>query len=47
MDGPRDYIVSKVSRLEKKKSYDVVYMCFLKNNGTNEIIYKIKIESQM
>ena len=47
MNGPRDYHTewSKSDR-EKQVSYDIIYMWNLKN-GTNELIYKTEIESQI
>ena len=43
MDGPRDYQV-KLSQTEKDK-YHVTYMWNLKQNDTNELIYKTEIDS--
>ena len=47
MDGPRDCRTeqSKSDR-DRQISYDIIYMWNLKN-GTNEVIYKTEIESQM
>ena len=47
-NGPRDCHTewSKSDR-ERQISYDIAYMWNLKKNGTNELIYKIEIESQM
>ena len=47
MDGPRDYY-TKYSKSEKERkiSYDITYMWNLKNNATNELIYKIETDSQ-
>ena len=47
-DGPRDCFTewSKSNR-ERQISYDIAYMCNLKKNGTNKLIYKTEIESQM
>ena len=38
---------SKVSQTKKDKYYNIMYMWNLKKNGTNELIYKTEIESQM
>ena len=32
---------------ERQISYDITYMWNLKKNGTNELIYKTEIESQI
>ena len=40
-------ILSKVSQTEKDKYHDIAYIWNLKKNGTNELIYKTEIESQM
>ena len=47
MDGPRDYLTKwSKSYRESQISNDITYMWILKD-GTNELIYKIEIESQM
>ena len=48
MNGPRDCHTewSKSDR-EREISYDIAYMQNLKKKGTNELIYKIEVESQM
>ena len=48
MNGPRDSHTewSKTYR-ERQISYDIAYMWNLKNNGTDELIYKREIKSQM
>ena len=48
IDGPRDCHTewSKLDR-ERKIPYDIAYMWNLKENGTNEPIYKTEIELQM
>ena len=38
-------ILSEVN--QRQISYDIAYMWNLKKNGTNELIYKTEIESQM
>ena len=45
MDGPKTIITIKSER-ERQIAYDIIYTCNLKR-GTNELIYKIEIESQM
>ena len=46
MDGLRDYILREVCQTEKRQvPYDITYMWNLKYD-TNELIYKIEIESQ-
>ena len=45
MDGPKTIITVKSER-ERQIAYDIIYTCNLKR-GTNELIYKIEIESQM
>ena len=48
MDGPRDsHTKRSKSAREIQISYDITYMWNHKKNGTNELIYKIEIESQM
>ena len=39
-------IVGDVSQIERQ-IYDIAYMWNLKKMGTNELIYKIEVESQM
>ena len=47
MDGPRDcHTEWSKSQRERQISYDITYMWNLKN-GTNVLIYKTEIESQM
>ena len=48
MDGPRDYHAkwSKSDR-EKQISYDIAYMWNLKENDTNEFIYKTEIDTDV
>ena len=47
MDGPRGcHTQWNKSDRERQVSYDISYMWILKD-GTNELIYKIEIESQM
>ena len=38
-------VLNEVSQTERKKSYDIAYIWNLK--GTNELIYKMEIESKM
>ena len=38
--------LSEVSQKEKEVSYDMAYMCNLKRNDTNELIYKPETDSQ-
>ena len=38
-------ILSEVSQTEKDKYHDITYMWNLKKNHTNELIYKIEIDS--
>ena len=45
MDGTRDYH-TEWSKSEKEVSYDITYMWNLKTKDTNELIYKIKTDSQ-
>ena len=46
MDGPRDGY-TKCSKSDRKRQIQgIVYMWNLKRNGTNELIYKIEIDSQ-
>ena len=45
MNGPEIVILSIVSQKEKEK-YHIIYMWYLKE-GTNELIYKMEIDSQM
>ena len=40
-------ILSEVSQKEKDKYHTVSPVCGIKKNGTNELIYKTEIESQM
>ena len=40
-------ILSEVSQTKKDKYHDIVYMWNLKKNGTNVLIYKTEIKSQM
>ena len=48
MDGPRDYHIEwSKSDTERQISYDITYMWNLKKIGTNELIYKTEVESQM
>ena len=48
MDGPRDcHIEWSKSDREKQTLYDITSMWSLKENGTNELIYKTEVESQM
>ena len=45
MDGPRDcHTEWSKSDTERQRSYDITYMWNLKND-TNELIYKIGIDS--
>ena len=39
-------ILSEVSQIERE-IYDIAYMWNLKKKGTNELIYKTEVESQM
>ena len=39
-------ILSEVSQIERER-YDITYMWNLKKKGTNELIYKTEVESQM
>ena len=39
-------ILSEVSQIERE-IYDITYMWNLKKKGTNELIYKTEVESQM
>ena len=45
MDGPRDYH-TKWSKLEKDKYHMLSLICGIFKNDTNELIYKIEIDSQ-
>ena len=49
MDGPRDCHTDwSKSDTERQISYDTVYMWNLKKKkGTNDLIYKTEVESQM
>ena len=40
-------ILSEVSQMEKDISYNITYMWNLKENDTNELIYKREADSQM
>ena len=40
-------ILSEVSQTEKNKYRMISLICGIYNNGTNELIYKTEIESQM
>ena len=41
-------ILTEVSQTEKDKYHMILLVCgILKNNGTNELIYKTLVESQM
>ena len=47
MDWSRDYHTKwSNSDIERQISYDIAYMWNLKNNHTNELIYKIETDSQ-
>ena len=39
-------ILSEMSDTEREISYNITYMWNLKKNDTNELIYKIEIDSQ-
>ena len=39
-------ILSEMSNTEREISYNITYMWNLKKNDTNELIYKIEIDSQ-
>ena len=39
-------IISEMSETEREISYNITYMWNLKKNDTNELIYKIEIDSQ-
>ena len=43
MDGPRDY---HTKWSQRNISYDITYMKNLKNDDTNDFIYKTEIDSQ-
>ena len=46
MDGPRDYHTKRSkSDRERQISYDITYMWNLKQNDTNEHIYKTETDS--
>ena len=45
MDGPRD-CHTELSKLDKDK-YHTSFICGILKNGTNELIYKTEMESQM
>ena len=48
MDGPRDcHTECSNSDRERKVSYDIAYMCNLKKNDTNELIYETETDSQI
>jgi len=38
-------ILNEEGQTEKQISYDIAYMCNLKKNDTNELIYKAEIDS--
>ena len=40
-------ILSEVSQTEKDTHHMILLICRILKNGTNELIYKIEIESQM
>ena len=40
-------ILSEVRQTEKDKRHMILLTCGILKNGTNELIYKIEIESQM
>ena len=40
-------LLSEVSQAEKDKYYMLSLICGILKNGTNELIYKTEIESQM
>ena len=47
MDGPGDYHTKwSKSDTERQVSCDTTYMWNLKNNDTNELIYKTETDSQ-
>ena len=48
MDGPRDcHIKWSKSDRERQISCDITYMCNLKKNNINELIYKTEIDSEI
>ena len=42
-----DIMLNEISQKEKDKYHTVSPVCGIKKNGTNELIYKTEIESQM
>ena len=45
MDGPRDFH-NKWGESDGDKFHDIPYMCNLKRNDINELIYKTETDSQ-
>ena len=45
--NPEIVIMSDLSQTEKDKYRMIVLVCRILKNGTNELIYKMSIESQM
>ena len=39
--------LNEVNQRKKQTSYDIIYMWNLRKSGTNELIYKTEIDSQM
>ena len=46
-DAQKEIILSEVKWDRERQLYDIAYMWNVKKSGTNELIYKMEIESQM